>query len=247
MQLREYELALNERKTDIRPMPVPVEEDWVRELNSFRFPNREKISFAPVQSFLDLALKLAHGAETSAVLNYAIKMVPKNLNSRAKRLFVQHVVNLAVRYPYLAPLLDEHVFAKHSHDGIEKVKREFIDELLAIGIQKVYPDAIAHALYYALKYDLQFNTTEDKLQEIVTIDDCVSMVLLREYAKRHKIKSIRGAIRERANKLKGMDSQEQERFWLLIYQVWREKTLRDEGQTFLADLKRERFNFVHFP
>lgn len=77
--------------------------------------------------------------------------------------------------------------------------------------------------------------------------DCVSMVLLREYAKRHKIKSIRDAIRERANKLKGIDSREQDRFWLLIYQVWREKTLRDEGQTFLADLKRERFNFVHFP
>ena len=252
IQLREYELTLNERKTAILPMPVPLEEDWVRELSSFRFPNKGKISFGLVQSLLDLALKLAHGAETYAVLNYAIQMVPKNLNSRAKRLFVQHVVNLALLYPYLAPLLDKHVFDKHNYDGIEKVRREFVDELLAIGIQRIYPDAIAHALYYSLKYDLQFSMSEDKLGkeitgQIIEIDDCISMVLLREYAKRHGLKSIQDAIRERANKLKGVDSREQDRFWLLIYQVWREETLRDKGQTFLADLKRERFSFVHFP
>ncbi len=192
-------------------------------------------------------MKLAHGAETFAVLNYAIKMVPKKLNSRAKRLFVQQAVNLAVLYPYLAPLLDEHVFNKHRYDGIEKVMREFVDELLAIGIQRIYPDAIAHALYSALKYNLRFNGSEETdADQIIKIDDCISVVLLWEYAKRHKIKTIQDKIRRRAEKLKAMDSREQDRFWLLIYQAWREATLRKEGQTFLADLKRERFNFVRF-
>ena len=252
IQLREYELTLNERKTDILPMPVPLEEDWVQALNSFRFPGKGKISFGPVQALLDLALKLSHGAETYAVLNYAIKMIPKCLNRRAKRLFVQHVVNLALLYPYLAPLLDEHVFDKHRYDGMEKVMREFADELLAIGIQRIYPDAIAHALYYSLKYGLQFNMSEDKLEKeitkkIIEIDDCVSMVLLREYAKRHGIKSIQNVIRERSKKLRGADPREKDRLWLLIYQVWIEKTLRSEDQPFLADLKKSRFSFVRFP
>ena len=252
IQLREYELTLNERKTDILPMPVPMEEDWVQALNSFRFPDKGKISFGPVQSLLDLALKLARGAETYAVLNYAIQMIPKNLNSRAKRLFVQQAVNLALLYPYLAPLLDKHVFDKHGYDGIKKVMREFVDELLAIGIQRIYPDTIAHALYYSLKYDLQFNMSEDKLKkettkQIIEIDDCVSMVLLREYAKRHGIKSIQNAIRERAEKLKGMEVREKDRFWLLIYQVWRKETLRNESQPFLAYLKENRFSFIRFP
>ncbi|MYB67643.1 MAG: RNA-directed DNA polymerase [Gemmatimonadetes bacterium] len=247
MQLREYELVLNGSKTEILPMPLPIKEDWVRELNSFRLPVKgATLHFGTIRSLLDLALKLAHGAETYAVLNYAIKMVPQTLNSRAKRLFVQESINLALLYPYLAPILDEHVFDKHRYDGIEKVILDFTEHLIAIGIQRIFPDAIAHALYYSLKHNLQLTTPEDKLQEAIEIDDCLSNVLLLEYAKRYRVKSIRDAIRRHADKLKGMESREKDRFWLLIYQVWREKTLRDEGQSFLAELKRNRFGFISF-
>ena len=247
MQLREYELVLNGSKTEILPMPLPIKEDWVRKLNTFRLPAKgATVRFGTVRSLLDLALRLAHGAETYAVLNYAIKMVPPSLDSRAKRLFVQETINLALLYPYLAPILDEHVFDKHRYDGIEKVILDFIEQLLAIGIQRIHSDAIAHALYYSLKHNLQLSTPEEKFREVIKIDDCLSDVLLLEYAKRHRIKSIRDAIRRRADKLKGMEIREKDRFWLLIYQVWREKTLSDEGQSFLAELKRNRFGFISF-
>lgn len=247
MQLREYELVLNGSKTKTLPMPVPIEKDWVRELNSFRLPAKgATVRFGTVRSLLDLALRLSHGAETYAVLNYAIKMVPPRLDSRAKRLFVQETINLALLYPYLAPILDKHVFDKHRYDGIEKVILDFVEHLLAIGIQKIYSDAIAHALYYSLKHNLQLSTLEDKFQEVIKIDDCLSDVLLLEYAKRYRVKSIREAIRRRVDKLKGMETREKDRFWLLIYQVWREKTLSDEGQAFLAELKRNRFSFISF-
>ncbi len=247
MQLREYELVLNDRKTEILPMPLPIQKDWVRELNNFRLPAKgATVRFGKVRSLLDLALKLAHGAETYAVLNYAIKMVPPSLDSRAKRLFVQETINLALLYPYLAPILDKHVFDKHRYDGIEKVILDFIEHLLVIGIQRIYSDAIAHALYYSLKHNLQLSTLEDKFIEVIAIDDCLSDVLLLKYAKRYRIKRIREAIRRRANKLKDMETQEKDRFWLLIYQVWREETLRGEGQAFLAELKRNRFSFISF-
>ena len=247
MQLREYELVLNVRKTEILPMPLPIKEDWVRELNSFRLPTKgAPVHFGTVRSLIDLALKLAHGAETYAVLKYAIKMVPLALDRRAKRLFVQEAINLALLYPYLAPILDEHVFDKHRYDGIEKVIPDFIEQLLAIGIQRIYSDAITYSLYYSLKHNFQLSTPEEKLQEIIEIDDCLSNVLLLEYAKRYEIKSIRDAIRRRTDRLKGMEPREKDRFWLLIYQLWREKTLNDEGQQFLADLKRNRFGFVSF-
>ena len=247
MQLREYELILNSRKIEILPMPLPTKETWVRELNSFRLPPKGAIvRFGTVRSLMDLALKLAHTAETDAVLNYAIKMVPKRLDSRAKRLFVQQAVNLTLLYPYLAPILDEHVFDKHRYNGIEKVIRKFCEQLLEIGIQRIYSDAIAYALYYSLKYDLQLSTLRDKFREIINIDDCLSDVLLLEYAKHHKIKNIQEAIRRRANKLKGMDTREKDCFWLLIYQMWNEKTLNAEDQPFLAKLKRKKFEFLKF-
>ena len=247
MQLREYELVLNKSKTEILPMPLPIKEDWVRELNSFRLPAKgTTVRFGTVRSLLDLALELAHGSETYAVLNYAIKMVPSTLDSRAKRLFVQEAINLALLYPYLAPILGEHVFDKHRYDRIEKVILDFIEQLLAIGTQRIYSDAITHALYYSLKHNLQLRTPEDKLQEVIEIDDCLSSVLLLEYAKRYGVNSIRDTIRRRADTLKGMEPREKDRFWLLIYQLWREKTMDDEGQQLLATLKRNRFGFVSF-
>ena len=247
MQLREYQLALNPSKMKILPMPLTIKADWVRELNSFHWPAEGEIGFATVRSLLDLALKLAQEAEVYSVLNYAIQMVPSRLNDRAKRLFVQQAVNLALLYPYLAPILDKHVFDEHRHDGIERAILEFSEKLLEIGIQRIYPDAIAHALYYSLKHDFQFKMPEDKLHKnIIEIDDCLSQVLLLEYAKRHKIKSIWKAIRNRARRLRGMDTREQDRFWLLIYQLWQAGTLCQEGQPFLAELKKKDFKFVSF-
>lgn len=244
MTLREYELTLNAGKTEVLSLPRPSEEDWVRELNTFQFPLEGEIRFSRVSLLLDLALKLAHSNETYAVLNYAIQMVPDRLNERAKRLFTLESVNLALAYPYLAPLLQKHVFDKHNFMGITKVIRDFIKQLLDIGIQKLYPDAISYALYYSLAYDVQIRDLESIFRDIVGLDDCVADVLLLEYARRHKIGRIQDQIRRRTNRLKGMEPREKDRFWLLIYQLWPEATLRGEGQAFLADLKHEGFDFV---
>ena len=246
VQLREFELVLNERKTKILPMPIPLEEDWVRELHLLALPDTNGIRFSAVRSFMDSALKIAQREANSAVLSYAIKMVPDNLNLRAKRLFMQYVVNLAVLYPYLAPLLDEHIFGKHSYSGMETVVVKFVEQLLSIGIKRLYPDAIAHGLYYAIKHDLSLNmgNIEDA---IIDIDDCLTLVLLLEYAKRNSMISLEDKIRVRADKLKGGEPRDKDRYWLLIYQVWNAQELRSEGQAFLAELKGKAQGFLRIP
>ncbi len=245
MALREFELSLNEKKTKILPLPRPQVENWVRELNDFQFPSGP-IRFTAVRSFLDLALDLAQRAGTSATLNYAIKMVPARLNDRAKRLFVMEAVNLALSYPYLAPLLGEHVFKKHPHVGMESLINTFATELLQAGIRRIYPDAIAHALFYAIQHDLTVPLTEMQLRRVVTIDDCICDVLLLEYAKRRKLKKLVQAVKTRADNLKGLDWREQDAFWLLIYQVWSVADLRGNGHELLADLKAQKFTFMRF-
>lgn len=245
MALRDFELSLNEKKTQILPLPRPQVENWVRELNDFQFVPGA-VRFSTVRSFLDLALDLAQRAGTSATLNYAIKMVPARLNDRAKRLFVMEAVNLALSYPYLAPLLGEHVFTKHKHHGIETVINTFATELLQIGLRRVYPDAISHALFYAIKHKLTLPLTEAQLRKVIKIDDCICDVLLLEYAKQRKLKNLVQAVKTRANNLKGLLSREQDPFWLLIYQVWSEADLRGNGQELLANLKAGSFSFMRF-
>ena len=245
MALRGYELSLNEKKTKILALPRPQVENWVRELNDFQFP-AGLIRYSTVRSFLDLALDLAKRAGTSATLNYALKMVPARLNERAKRLFVSEAVNLSLSYPYLAPLLGEYVFDKHPHPGLDTIICVFASELIKIGIQRIYPDAIAYALFYAIEQDLTLQVTEYDLGQVVTIDDCISDVLLLEYAKRRKLKKLVRAIKTRANNLKCLDRREQDAFWLLIYQVWKEDELKGNGHDLLGELKSQNFNFIRF-
>jgi len=245
MALREYELFLNEKKTKILPLPRPQVENWVRELNAFQFP-AEEIRYSIVRSFLDLALELAQRNGTSATLNYAIQMVPTRLNDRAKRLFVAEAVNLALSYPYLAPLLGKHVFTKHQYNGIESAITTFATELLQIGVRRIYPDAIAHALFYAIHHNLTLPCDEELFRNAVEIDDCICDVLLLEYANRHKLQTLQKDVKKRANNLKGLDARDQDAFWLLIYQVWNSSELRSNGQNLLANLKDAKFSFIRF-
>ena len=245
MQMREYELVLNEGKTEILPLPIPREVNWIRELNRFQWSSDDDcIHFGEVSSFMDLALELAHKAENLAVLNYAIQMVPTRLSDRAKSLFVHQAANLALLHPYLASFLEKHVFDKHPYDGIAAFIRSFNDELLNIGVQKIQSDAISHALFYSLKYNVQFSEIEKYQKKVVEIDDCISLVLLFEYAKLNGCSEICRMIIDRADKLRGLETREKDRKWLLLYQVWCDKTLECEGQQFLAELKKSGFSFV---
>lgn len=245
MALREFELCLNEKKTHILPLPRPNMENWVRELNDYRFPE-DVVRYSAVRSFLDLALDLAKRAGTSAPLNYAMKSIPQRLNDRAKRLVVMEQVNLALSYPYLAPLLEEHVFVKHNYEGIESAINIFASELLKTGIQRIYPDAIAHALFYAIKHDLTLSVEEELLVRAVTINDCICDVLLLEYAQRRNLKILARAVEEFADSLKGLEKSDRDAFWLLIYRAWTPAELKENGQELLSDLKDNMFSFVRF-
>jgi hypothetical protein len=248
--LRGYELTLNEKKTKILPLPRPIEEYWVRELQRFAFPSRQELSFGIVRAFLDFALELCTKSGTTAPLYYAIKKISsKRLNQRAKRLYVQEIINLALSFPYLAPYLDKYVFEHHMHRGIKSSIREFSNCLVHLGVEKLYPDAIAHGLYLALKYRCQLKLRKKQFDQIVVLDDCIVTVLLYEYARKHDNLKYMRLIKDRSKQLKDKDAEQREldRQWLLIYQTWTVTELRTNGQNFLADLKESGFSFVRIP
>ena len=248
LKLREYEMSLNEKKTRILELPRPSEENWRLVLNRFLFPRNEELRFSVIRSFLDLALECAQALGKSTPLNYAIKTIaggdePRKLNPRAKRMYAQEAMNLALAYPYLAPLLDEFVFDMCWNDGLKPRIADFATSLVKLGVRKLYPDSIAHALYFALKHDLALDLKDEALIEIVALDDCVTNVLLLEYAKRHKRAKVKSAITTRAKSLMTEDLREKDKHWLLIYHVWSKKQLEGNAQGFLAKLKGKGFEF----
>ena len=248
LSLREYELSLNSRKTTILPMPRPLEEDWIRELNSSPiFQTGSLATTRTVELFLDLALDLVNKHQNSAILNYAFKMMPQRLSQRAAEFFVQHAANLTLQYPYLAPVVGDFAFEKYQVAGIKPLIQRFVNGLLEIAIQKVYSDSMVYALYHAIVYKIKLEMDVGRIRDAaLRIDDCITYVLLREYGRRFGERMIVDSVRSRAEKLKGEERREQDRFWLLIYQIWRADTLNREGQGFLAGLKRARFAFLDF-
>ena len=223
-------MSLNDKKTRILELPRPSEENWTLALNRFSFPHDGHITFSTIRSFLDLALECSQIAGKSTPLNYAIKMIAgkesaRNLNLRAKRLYAQEAMNLALSYPYLVPLLDVFVFDRYAHNGLTIKIANFSCQLIKLGIKKLYPDTIAHALYYALKHRVILKIENSVLCEILTLNDCITDVLLFEYAKRHDIAVVLKQIKKRAQEIKLEDDREKDKNWLLIYQVWTESDL----------------------
>lgn len=252
LNLRAYELSLNEKKTRILELPRPSDENWRLVLNRFLFPKDEELRFSVIRSFLDLALECAQAVGKSTPLNYAIKTIAgsdetRKLNPRAKRMYTQEAINLALAYPYLAPLLDEFVFDNYWYEGLKSRIADFSTSLVRLGVRKLYPDSIAHALYFALKHDLVLGQKDDELIEIVALDDCVSNVLLLEYAKRRKRPKVKSAINKRAKDLMTEDAREKDKHWLLIYEVWSKNELEGNRQDFLAKLKTKGFKFFRMP
>lgn len=263
LALRAFEMSLNEKKTKILPLPRPSEDDWVLVLNRHPLPKDQELKFTEIRSFLDRALVCAQSLGKSTPLNYAIKVLakshsksnpgdteeptPRKLSLRAKRMYVQEAMNLALAYPYLAPLLDDYVYAPYWHVDLKEKIVEFASALILLGLRKLYPDAIAHAIFLALKYDFVLDLKDDQLVEIVALDDCVASVLLLEYAKLRGRKKVKSAVTTRAKELKVADQRDKDKHWLLIYQVWSKAELKGSGQGFLAELKSKDFQFFSLP
>ena len=245
MALREYELYLNDKKTLVKTVPQPATTQWVNELNRFIFSNGI-VRYSEVRSFLDLALALANSSGSSAVLNYAIKTIPERLNDRARKMLTAEAINLCLAYPYLAPIMHVHVFDKHPHTLTKQQIENFIRKLVCIGINKVYPDSIAFSLYYSKKYDCDINLSECDCKKIIAIDDCLVNVLLWDYAAFRSLTEVLDQLESRADELNGLDVADQDLQWLFLYTVWDAEKLRDNKQTFLAELKNKSVNFVEY-
>lgn len=124
---------------------------------------------------------------------------------------------------------------------------DFATSLVNLGVRKLYPDTIAHALYLALKHDITLDLKDDELIGILVLDDCISNVLLLEYAKRHRRSKVKSAVNKRAKDLLPEHTREKDKHWLLIYQVWSKKELEGNGQGFLASIKSKGFEFLCIP
>lgn len=212
-ELRAYDLSLNHKKTKVEKLPMAAVESWVRVLSGT--PTSGKygvVDYKTAQAYLDTAVKLMQdNGGNAATLNYAIKVLSKNkLSKNAKQYCVRTVMHLAIIYPYLVPLLDQHVFMAFNAQ-IDDIK-SFSQMLLDDSEERGNCEGMSFALYFAVKYGFQI--TYD-ISNIISQDDCILKTMALIYARKNSITLDLTALEKEARRLK---SQEFDENWLFVYE-----------------------------
>lgn len=250
-ELEKFGLLLNRAKCRITSLPIPREENWIRQLNNYPFPDlfcennevckkcahRPILGFAQVNNFLDFAIELVlQSDENTAILKYALKMVSnKSVKIGAATAYAKRLIGLCKTYPYLVPLLEDYVLSPF---GVyTSVVSAGLKDLFAWSVETRNYEAASHLLFIALRR----NIVLDKFR--VDVDqhtDCIYLVLSYLYAKKNKMRPEQRELKEYAKKLIIEDSFDN--MWLFIYSVLSEKDLK--GMQEWSLLKKKKVSFI---
>lgn len=245
--LKEFELHLNPRKTEIVSLSEFHTPHWRNKLFQFKFPESKIIGFSSINSYIDYALEIAGELGDYAILKYAIMVVSdKKLSPRAKKLYIEKILSLSLHYPYLLQVLETHVFKKFANREPDCFKG-FLKYQLEIALQHGFTDALAFVFYYAIRYKVKMALiNENIVGKIVNLNDCISMTLAYEYMKSIRSRHI-NHLEEKAREINKIydpkNPREVDQFWLFLYQVLGESELKDQ---FLRKLKKHQVEFVKF-
>lgn len=242
-ELKQFELALNAKKTKIIKYREFSSHHWISQLNQFSFPkdDDEEIGFTTINSYIDYALTLSHDNNNYAALNYAIKVVSKRkLSKRASRLYIKKILQLALAYPYILPLLEAQVYS--FFNGNVDFLDSFLPLLLEKGLQNGSCDVLGFAFYYAIKYDKTLAFDEKTAKNIISLNDCIANLLAFIYADIKGVNNLRKLFINRAREIVRLPERDQDKYWLFIYEVLDRRELPQS----LKRLKKANVKFLQF-
>lgn len=215
--LKEYDLLLNNKKSEISKLPNMSNTDWVLKLKSvylgekYDESGRQILLLSNLKTYIDTAISLCKEHEDAAPLKYAIKVIAsKKIGEKAKQYYCNKIINIAVCYPYLATIMDEYVFRpfKVSTNAIQKVA----NHLFKYGVERCQYDACAFSFFWALKYDVELDFNEE---ELINTKDCVLLTVAYVYAKKKNENGLIESLIKEAESLKSSF----ERYWLFVYEA----------------------------
>ncbi|MDN7133795.1 hypothetical protein JNO04_15735 [Halomonas sp. MC140] len=202
-------------------LPEPISDEWVSELvaslpSLFADSNytRRKYLLSELIAYLDRAVTINKRTPDGSVLKYAVKTVLGFIENSAVPSVLEYVINLAWHFPLLLPCLDSLL----SHESVDP--KDFAEKLNAIIIENARnhrSDGMAWSLYYLKKYNLE--ASREACVSVYNSEDCVALLCL------YSLGELKGQIISFANDLACKTEYEQDQYWLLLYQLYRENLL----------------------
>ena len=236
-ELKNFNLSVNQKKTEILKLPLSAEDEWVHNLGVVPVEGKYVvIELKSVKRYLDMSLQaMKDNNGNAAPINYAIKVLKSlNVNKRVGDYIVDTVLHWAIIYPYLLPLLSDYIFNCYSVDT--SLIQEFASLLYLDSIKRNNYEGISYALFFCIKYNVTLTSLNcDDILE----GDCISKLLYYLYCMKFNIKDGKKVLVEHAEKLLEFDMNED---WLFVYEVLNQESLRGKG--LWINLKRNGVSFI---
>ena len=224
--MRNFDLSLNFKKTEIEELPVASVEQWVRKINSVSIMQRNgKLDFIGARAYWDSAIELMQTNKmNSAILNYAIKVLAgQELTPNAKEYCIKTIFHLCLIYPYLVPLLEKSVFEKFSVSGVEIEKLS--QKLFEKGLDEKNYELICYALYFSIKYGFEIVKVDP--DDAIASNSCLFKLFAFLYFKKNNNDTANKKMKSHARNL-ASNEDDFNRNWLFVYEILPQSDLKGE-------------------
>ncbi len=238
-ELREFDLLMNHKKTEINDLPVGVVENWVHKIQNqttLLCKQKDYVDYKDVQAYLDYTIKLVGEYNNNqSILFYAIKSLKNyTLTKNAKEYLVKSVVALSLIYPYLVPILKENIFEPFN---VEKEEiGEFANLIYTKYIDKNNYEASSFAILYAVIAGIELEKFD--INKIISSKDCILLLMALLYCKKHKWRSGVRKLELCAKEI--IDNNEMDQYWVFVYETLRHGSLSGEW----AAMKKQKVSFL---
>lgn len=224
--LKQYELNINTKKTQIRKLPITSDTDWVAALNSFFIgcdkteDERIVFEYQRLKSYLDFAIQLSNKTGNNSVFVYVIKVIAGcHLGQKALRYYLDILHHLVCLYPYLVHWMEEFVFSRFdvSKDEI----RTIANNVYSMGKERRVYEACSFSLYWSLKHKISIIAYY--VDDAIISGDCIFLTVSWMLAKRNKDKEQQKKLKAHAQSLLG----DLNKYWLFVYEALSKEQLPD--------------------
>ncbi len=241
--LAEYDLSINEKKTQIFQIGEYVENDLPFRMFQLNYLLRyqepyNKITYKQLVSYFDALKKTCTDLGSNlSVYSYAFKMLSEEeMSINASRFYIDEAMALSLNNPYLLSYVKSFVFDKF---GVTENISDYCAKLYNSGVEEANYEKAIYGLYFAIVYQVKIlSDVENSLFENANRSgDCIFRLISSIYCKQYDLST-----EEFYNLAKELESDDVEidRNWLFIYETLNEEDLRGEWKT----IKKAKISFI---
>jgi len=223
-ELQKFDLTQNRKKTMIVKLPIEREKNWKNELRKLKLVTKgEVLDYEQVNMFIDTALKLSKENNDFAIMNYAIKTLKgMKIKENTKIVVWKRVMHIAVLYPYLLHIIEDHV-VKPYQIGQNELK-DFADRIFNEAIAVNDYESISYAIYFAIKYDFELNQLDKNyanfIKYIEESPDCIMLTMSWVYfMKKNHMNRTATQVKPFNRLAAKLEKENMDKYWLFCYEV----------------------------